>query len=63
MPQWRPIKMYLVFPMFIAELIPLQALNNTSVSHKIRERKVRTITKNWRDHSGQAHEHTHGKKI
>ena len=31
--------------------------------HKIRERKVRTLTKNWRAYSGQAHEHTHGNKI
>ena len=26
--------------------------------HKIRERRVKTLTKNWRDHSGQAHENT-----
>ena len=24
---------------------------------------MKTLTKNWRDHGGQAHEHTHGNKI
>ena len=27
------------------------------------ERKVKTLTKNWRDHDGQAHEHTHETKL
>ena len=31
--------------------------------HKIRERKVKTLIKNWRVHGGQAHEHIHGNKI
>ena len=31
--------------------------------YKIRKRKVTTLTKNWIDHGGQAHEHTHGNKI
>ena len=26
--------------------------------YKIREKKVKTLTKNWRDHDGQGHEHT-----
>ena len=39
-------------------------LSNCPFSNpKIRERKVKTLTINWRDHDGQAHEHTHGNKI
>jgi hypothetical protein len=38
-------------------------MSQQNKSHLIRERKVRTLTKNLRVYGGQAHEHTHGNKI
>jgi hypothetical protein len=51
--------MYLIYLQLISEVFKLTSFT----VYKIRERKVRTLTRNWRDHSGKAHEHTHGNRI